>query len=271
MKTTHILMGLMITGTLATAGSVGSLTTFKANTTAKAAEVNGNFSAIKKAADGNAADITTNQKAIKDNKTAIGNNQTAIQTNKTDIANKISSVLAATDGGLEATRTGNDVEIKQAAGFISISDRALHSMDNTECFLKHELTGLSPSYLYSYFLTSSATDDCKAYASVQLPDKATMSDMTCRVVYDTAATGNSPIIRLIRQQLTNGEISMTFYIGGLTKKAGVQTVNDDSPVYGNDVVENQTYAYFISFDNGGKTKTDGDKIRFYNCTIEYEF
>jgi hypothetical protein len=38
-----------------------------------------------------------------------------------------------------------------------------------------------------------------------------------------------------------------------------------------DTVENDKYAYALYFAGGGKTKTDGDKVRFYSCTIGYEY
>ena len=60
MKTTHILIGLMATGSIMIAGSVTIPNTFVAGHTAKASEVNANFSAVKSAVDGNANDIATN-------------------------------------------------------------------------------------------------------------------------------------------------------------------------------------------------------------------
>ncbi len=115
MKTTHIIIGLMAAGSMIMAGNVTIPNTFTANTTAKAAEVNANFSVVKNAVNDNAADITTNA-------TNISTNSRKIATNETNINNKVSSVTAS--GGLEASRTGNEVTIKRAGGYISV-----HSSD----------------------------------------------------------------------------------------------------------------------------------------------
>ena len=55
----------------ATAAEVGALTSFSPGTTAKASEVNGNFSAIKTAVDANAADISVSIDDIAENAIAI--------------------------------------------------------------------------------------------------------------------------------------------------------------------------------------------------------
>lgn len=62
-------MGMLTSA--ASAGQVGTLTTFTAGTAAKAAEVNGNFSALKTAVNGSATDIATLQATVASQQTAI--------------------------------------------------------------------------------------------------------------------------------------------------------------------------------------------------------
>jgi uncharacterized protein (TIGR02145 family) len=71
------LIGLVAASALLTAGSVTIPNTFRANTTAKAAEVNANFNAVKTAVNGNAADISANANDIATNKADINANTTA--------------------------------------------------------------------------------------------------------------------------------------------------------------------------------------------------
>jgi uncharacterized protein (TIGR02145 family) len=80
------LIGLVAASALLTAGSVTIPNTFRANTTAKAAEVNANFNAVKTAVNGNAADISANANDIATNQADIATNQTNIATNTANIA-----------------------------------------------------------------------------------------------------------------------------------------------------------------------------------------
>ena len=108
MKPTHnILFGLVAASTALIAGSVTIPHSFTANTTAKASEVNANFSAVKTAVDGNAGDIATNKSGIATNKTNITTNANDIATNKSDITTNANGVAR---GGLEVTApTGYNV------------------------------------------------------------------------------------------------------------------------------------------------------------------
>ena len=83
MKTTQILIGLITVGSLAMAGNVTIPNSFTAGTAAKASEVNANFSAVKTAVDGNAADVLTNKGKISDNTAAIDAKQKKITGNCT--------------------------------------------------------------------------------------------------------------------------------------------------------------------------------------------
>jgi uncharacterized protein (TIGR02145 family) len=82
----NTLIGLVAGGALLSAGSVTIPNSFTAGETAKASEVNANFTAVKTAVDGNAADITTNANNIATNANDIATNQTNIATNTANIA-----------------------------------------------------------------------------------------------------------------------------------------------------------------------------------------
>jgi uncharacterized protein (TIGR02145 family) len=82
----NILIGLVAGGALLSAGSVTIPNSFTAGNTAKPSEDNANFTAVKTAVNGNAADITTNAGNISTNTTDIATNKSNITTNTTDIA-----------------------------------------------------------------------------------------------------------------------------------------------------------------------------------------
>lgn len=75
--------GLLSSATFA--GQVGTLTTFTAGTAAKAAEVNGNFSALKTAVNGSATDIATLQATVADQQTAIASLESAVAALQGDV------------------------------------------------------------------------------------------------------------------------------------------------------------------------------------------
>lgn len=86
---------------LAHAGPVGPLTTFTANTTAKASEVNANFTAVKSAVDDNDGRITSNAAGISTNATGITTNAAGIATNASGIASNTTAI-----GGKQNRVTG---------------------------------------------------------------------------------------------------------------------------------------------------------------------
>jgi len=91
----YALLGLIAGSVLMWGGSVGTLTTFQANTKAKAAEVNANFSAVKTAVDGNAGDIATKQKRVTGT-CAVGSAIIEIKADGTVVCDDSSKVAAPT-------------------------------------------------------------------------------------------------------------------------------------------------------------------------------
>jgi hypothetical protein len=84
---------VLVTTASAHAGTVadGDLVTFSANTTAKAAEVNQNFTAIKNAVNGSASDITT----LQTNVTTMQSDITAIKSDVTTLQSTVSALPSA--------------------------------------------------------------------------------------------------------------------------------------------------------------------------------
>jgi hypothetical protein len=223
---------------------------FTAGNTAKASEVNDNFTAVKTAVDGNAADITTNATAI---------------------SNKVASVTG--EGGLSASSAGNDVTIKRANGYVSIDSYALHSGHDYSTNNTHSSCGLIHISSFLYFLPSETEiDTCKGVTGVNFPDGATIKKLTCRLTRNHA--DGTPTVKLMRYAMDNDESPATYGMASVTAESNsteIQILEDDTIFTGTTVVDNQNYSYGLVFEGGGKTSTDGSKVRFHNCAIGYEY
>lgn len=127
MKTIYALVSssiLIFTSTCAVAGSVTGLTTFSANTTARASEVNDNFTAVKTAVDDNDSRINTNTSDIGANASDISTNASNISGNTANITTNASAIstLQANSAGVKTAEAGGGVQITNSyAEYMSLS------------------------------------------------------------------------------------------------------------------------------------------------------
>jgi hypothetical protein len=122
-----IALVLSVLGTNVFAGGVSGLTTFSAGATAKASEVNGNFSTIQTSVNGNAADIATNAAATAAQTTAITNNTSGIATNAAATAAQTTAITNNTSG-------------------IATNSAAIANNTSSITSINSQLTGLSPKH-----------------------------------------------------------------------------------------------------------------------------
>ena len=261
MKPTHtILLGLVVASAALMAGSVTIPHSFTANTTAKASEVNENFSAVKTAVDGNANDIATNKSDISDNADDIATNKADITTN----ANNMITGVTAT-GGLTGGGSSGDVTVRRASGSVAISPAAFHpSTDPSKCFMK-------TNAFFTYFMDGGVTtdDNCRALAQVTLPDGATLEKLTCVVKDNDDAT--HPQIILIRNEPGNGAAHYLFTVNTTANSNDYQTIEDDTAAAGKATVDNAQYTYHLRYDPPNHTTAAGTNQKLYGCIIDYSY
>ena len=284
MKPTHtILLGLVAASAALMAGSVTIPHSFTANTTAKASEVNENFSAVKTAVDGNAGDIATNKSDISDNisrittnENNISNNANAIARNKgvildnqddiTDNANNIAGMISGitAGGGLTGGGTSGDVTIKRASGSVAISAVAFRPAD--------ESAGCSMTYtaLFAYFNDTSTNDNCKAYAPVSLPDGAHLDEIRCYVYNNDSASPTITLYMMANNKTDNAQYAF-YSMTSSGKSDSIQTLSDDTanPVALAEV-RNNMHSYFMYYSPHNTSSAD-DSRKLRGCTIDYSF
>jgi len=117
---TGLIAGLTLASFSAFAGNVGTLTTFSSGSPAVAAEVNGNFTAVETAVNGNATDIA--------GKAAIGTNKT-INQNEADITANALAINGKAAAGANKTINQNETDI--AANALAINGKAAAGANKT--------------------------------------------------------------------------------------------------------------------------------------------
>jgi len=297
MKPTHkILFGLVAASAWLIAGSVTIPHSFSANTTAKASEVNANFSAVKTAVDGNADDIRNaktniqtntnnielNQENIRNNDSAIRSNTASITTNTTHITANTSNIQnnaddiaeivderigrVAAGGGLAGGGDSGDVTIRRASGSVAISPAAFHPMSHPDACFMNTYTG------FAYFIDGTTTrNDCKAIAPVMLPDGATLTKLSCLLKDNDHA--DHPEIKLVRTY-QSGATTYLFSVSTLNNNVNYirvndTTVNPDDP--NNATVDNANYTYVLSYTPPTNTSGAGDDQALRGCSIAYTY
>ena len=196
MKQIHrnLVFGSILIGSVLAAGSVTIPNSFTANTTAKAAEVNANFTAVKGGINGNASDIATNASGIATNESNITTNANDIATNANGIATNASSIAGGiveiatkvtdvtAENGIVTARTENNITIGLQGGVLPIHGTAFSVSDGRSD--KCELFRYEGSVRFS---TTSTLSTCKAYASVPIPARAKPTQLVCRYFHHDGA------------------------------------------------------------------------------------
>jgi len=263
-RTRYALLGLIAGSALMWGGSVTIPNTFTANTTAKASEVNANFSAVKTAVDGNANDIATNEHDI--------------NTNTSDIASAVKNI--AVGRGLVASRSNGDVTIKKANGYVAVHGSAFGSFseEGNRCIIYRSWLG---SAIYGIFFGNNSTESfCSAFASVNIPNGATVKKLTCRVKHNVSGDlhvrlymqnrkyvlGSFPQIKDIQKTLL---VDATILAGNTS--AHTQEVSGTYTPPGGAIILNPTYkSYFIEWDPP-QTDSAGSNEALFDCKVDYEY
>jgi len=286
MKTTytHILIGLLAGGAVMMARAVTIPKTFTPNTTAKAEEVNANFTALGSAVNDNDGKITTNKTAIQTNANDIATNtndiQTnvaAIQANETAIGKKVSEVKVAR--GLMVDRADGNVTIKLPDGYVAVHGSAFNVSDEvgSDCMMVRDQNGI-------YFHAFTSYDGCKAYATVEVPVAAQLDKMECRVKH--ADSTSDTVITLYHRYTyrARGSFTTTFkskkmiamkFDNATTADFQVksQDYSPSAPSIGGGSVAVGTFGYssYVLEWAPSKTSSAGQKEILYDCAVYYKY
>ena len=269
--TRNILFGFVVASTSLMAGSVTIPNSFTANTTAKASEVNANFSAVKTAVDGNAGDIATNKNDIADNANDIATNKADITTNANNIAGTITDINAT--GGLSGGGNSGGVTVRRADGYVSISSAAFLPDNESGCVMDRSTLAIS-------FNTASSITNCKAIAPVSLPDGATLKSLTCSFYDHDGSAATAPQGELVRTH----KVPLIFG-GGATEYVLFKVATDGTdPMFGtrsetNSTIDDATHATVknkdfknaLVYDPKDNTHTIGSNEKLYSCSIKYSY
>jgi len=216
---TYKLTLLTVTATLVVMTSLSAsevttaqLTNFEANTTAKASEVNNNFTAL--------------QTGINDNSQRLDN-----------------------------------MGYNAKDGVISISQHFLHIKDTAGC-------EQSTTVGYTYFTTASTSDSCTMMTGLTLPDKSTITDISCTILNNDTASTENPGIVVARVAVGTWGIDLLVNMSLTGDDPATQLLSTQSIDY--EVIDNTNYAYFLEF-YPRDTSTAGYNKAFYNCTLTYEY
>ncbi|MFO7594402.1 MAG: hypothetical protein R6X15_10210 [Pseudomonadota bacterium] len=126
--------------TSAMAGQVDTMTTFEADTPAVAAEVNGNFDAVKSAVDDNDSRITANEENINTNTDNITVNTDSIATNTGNITANTDSIATNQDdiAAIQSDASSLDRVFDDQIKFrLSVSDSSTDDFTNIVVYLRN--------------------------------------------------------------------------------------------------------------------------------------
>jgi len=275
MKTRYILIGLLTAGSMAMAGEVIIPNTFKANTPAKAAEVNANFTAVKNAVKDNVDKIGQNAGKITQNINDIAANKAAIDVKQKQITgdcvvgsyirriNSDGTVVCGSDkdttysAGAGVLIESNTIKLDERS--IVIGPTAFVPYDSEKCFSRRSPNGY-------FFSETSSGNECHAYAPVQLPEGVRITDMVCTYIKND---GSGDLLTITLEHAGNsGSTVMTSIITSQNNSSMQEQENDSIT---DPVVSGQS-SYFIHFNPPDNTNTsNGAKNLINSCQIIYEY
>lgn len=253
----------LLTATTADASNVADtdLVTFSANTTAKAAEVNQNFTVIKNA-------VNTKQNSV----TGTCATGTAIGTINSD-----GTVVCETDDDTLGTLSCTAGQSTQWNGSAWICADINPVQTFTEYFpgssFEQVTNGATTEanvrrHAYQGYAWSDVTGAQYLNVPLHLPQGATITELTC-YNYDNDATNNIGIMAtyIISNTAVVGQYTNQI-TGNIPATNGATTTLNSATITGSVVVDNTTNAYRIyiySLAFGGSTD-----IRFYGCKLTYQ-
>jgi hypothetical protein len=229
---------LLLGSDLATAATVNIPNTFTSGTAAVAAQVNGNFTAVKTAVDDNDGRVTTNASGITANGAAI-----------TSLKSANSAVGTAT--------------ISPAA---FINQNTLSAQEN-QCQWAHAQN-------YSYFreIAGATSASCDPFASIQLPHGKTLAELVCSVYDNSGVNTNAFQIDLRRVSMHDGARTILYTTPSTIDSTSVQRVSDNTIATGiNRTIDNSAYVYELFADFSSDDMSNlGTNGRIYGCSVNYE-
>lgn len=116
----------------------------------------------------------------------------------------------------------------------------------------------------SFMLNYSAGNGCDAFASVQLPDGATLTHMDCLVFDNDSGSSVNIDVDLRRIDLATSGASIVFSSASSVDSPSLQTISDTTTTLGK--VDNSSYAYLLWADFGPSSPVG---LVLYGCTIGY--
>lgn len=267
-------IAILISATTLNADTVTIPNTFSAGNTAVAAEVNDNFTAVKSAVDANdvliranASDIATNVTDIATNTSAIAINTSGVASNTSDIALNISDI-ASNDADINSLQ--NVVAILQGgpSGSVSVSGNAFRSDgDISGC------RWASPMGGHQSWLDAGDYDDCNMVASIQIPDGAQVTSLSC-VVSDAASKAQIVATLYQHSTLSFGTQPIFSAFTDLADFSGNQTISSSTVLnFIADFINNAQNSYSIGIDfvtdgTVGAVSNRTDLI-LYTCSVAY--
>jgi hypothetical protein len=272
MKTLYSLLATMLsialTIPLAIAGEVTIPNTFTSGTTAKAAEVNDNFTAVKTEVDDNNLRIEAveTQTQNMDTGCPAGEAIAKIATNGTIECEADTDTTYSAGTGLNLTGTQFRIE----AGDVSISAQAFDSEIISTLQVQYCVLHKGATTPYAFFIkiTGATNAACDAVAGVQLPDNVVMTGLHCLVLDNDAS--NDLHGELWRASMVTPDPQLIYTTDPSVDSAQPQTISGTTADPLRTTVDNGLYTYHVVMNySTNNFETLGGNGVFYGCRISY--